>query len=338
MKKQLLTIGTMLIMSICVSAQETDSIKKRHVQVSFGFPIGSNGIKSMEYSNNLSINVLYGLNGGLNGAEFGSILNYNKGNVNGVQFSGVTNFNNGRNMGVLMAGVSNICTDSTTGLIASGVSNINFHYLKGMQLATTNFMNGELIGCQLGILNYAQKLKGAQIGIINIASDGESVVPIGLFNFVRNGYNAIELTSGESIFANLSFKMGVKKLYTIYKLGYSTYKNNPIYSYGLGFGTIISLTEKQFLNLDLSSNNLVYKNDWNSDLNLIGKLDFNYNYKLNNSVSLLIGPSLNSYWTKVKINQDFGTLKIPYSLKIKEESNIRSSTWIGMNLGIRFNL
>ena len=123
MKKLKLLCILVLLVSIKLAAQENDSLKIRKAQVTFAYPIGSGGTISMEYSNNFSFNILYGLNGGVKGAEIGSILNYNKGVVYGFQLSGVANINGGYSEGFLLTGVSNICMDSTSGLFISGVLN-----------------------------------------------------------------------------------------------------------------------------------------------------------------------------------------------------------------------
>ncbi|MBL0121123.1 MAG: hypothetical protein IPP89_19730 [Saprospiraceae bacterium] len=113
MKKINLVIILVLLISINLVAQENDSLKNRKAQVTFAYPIGSSGTSSTEYLNKFSFNILYGLNGGVNGFEMGSLLNYNKGQVKGFQLSGVSNINIGYSDGFILSGVSNICMDST---------------------------------------------------------------------------------------------------------------------------------------------------------------------------------------------------------------------------------
>ena len=111
MKKINLVIILVLLISINLVAQENDSLKNRKAQVTFAYPIGSSGTSSTEYLNKFSFNILYGLNGGVNGFEMGSLLNYNKGQVKGFQLSGVSNINIGYSDGFILSGVSNICMD-----------------------------------------------------------------------------------------------------------------------------------------------------------------------------------------------------------------------------------
>lgn len=338
MPKTFLLSIMVFLMSLNLVAQENNSPKTRKVQVTFAFPIGSNGTSSLEYSNNFSFNILYGLNGGVNGVEIGSILNYNKGEVRGFQLSGVSNINTGYSGGLLLSGVSNISMDSTSGLFVSGVLNYSKQKAKGFQLATTNINADEFTGFQLGVFNYAKKLKGVQLGVINFLLDGSESLPVGIFSIVKNGHFEFELTGGEVIYSNLNYKMGVERFYTIYKAGYSSYKNNPVYSFGLGFGGNISITPKQKISIDLSANQIVYNNKWEGSSNMLSKADFNYRYSVSGKLSLLIGPSFNVYVTEEQVDGEYGTLNIPYSVYTNEWSSGKLFMWLGLNAGLSLKL
>lgn len=327
-----------LLVSINIFSQKSDNTKTKKAQVTFTFPIGSNGIDAIRYSNNFSFNILYGLNGGLNGVEIGSILNYNKGKVKGFQLSGVSNINSGYSKGLLLSGVANICNDSSSGIFVSGVLNYAIQNSKGLQFAPVNISENEFNGFQIGVFNSANKIKGVQFGIINYLNDSENALPIGLFSIVKNGYFDLEFTGGEVIFANLNYKMGVKKFYTLYKLGFSTFKNNPVYSLGLGFGSNISLSEKQIISIDYSMNQIIFNNKFDSNLNLLHKFDFNYKHNISNIISLLIGPSFNIYHTKEVVDGYYGTLKIPYSIYTNQGLNNKLFMWIGINAGLSFKI
>jgi hypothetical protein len=336
-KTVLLSIMVFLI-SLNLVAQGNDGLKTRKVQVTFAYPIGSSGTSSLEYSNNFSFNILYGLNGGVNGVEIGSVLNYNKGEVKGFQLSGVSNINTGYSGGFLLSGVSNICMDSTSGLFISGVLNYSKQNAKGFQLATANIDTHEFTGFQLGVFNYARKLKGVQLGVINFLNDGTESLPVGIFSIVKNGHFEFELTGGEVIYSNLNYKMGVERFYTIYKAGYSSFKSNPVYSFGLGFGGNISISGKQKISIDLSANQIVYNNNWEGNSNMLSKADFNYKYSVSEKFSLLIGPSFNVYVTEEKVDGEYGTLNIPYSVYTNEWSSGKLFMWLGLNAGLSLKL
>lgn len=280
----------LLILYSNFSAQEIDSAKTRKVQITFAYPLGTNGKNSMEYSNNFSFNIIYGFNGGFNGVEIGSVLNYNKG-------------------------------DS-----------------RGFQVGTLNVNQGNFKGFQMGVLNLTKKLNGVQLGVINIIGDPDQAIPIGLVNIVKGGLYELEVTGGDLLYGNVNFKMGVEKFYTIYKIGYTMSKNNSIYSTGLGFGRNFQLSEKQKLSVDLSSSHLSLNNSWKGSLNMLNKIDFNYQHKLSEKLSFLIGPSFNIYLTEEKLEGEYGTVKIPYSIYTEEWSNGKLWMWIGANVGVSLKL
>jgi hypothetical protein len=197
---------------------------------------------------------LYGFNGGLNLAEVNSILNLNSGPVKGFQLLGVLNINKGNSKGFLVSGVSNICKDSTTGLSVSDVLNYVKGSANGIQVATANIVTNEINGIQLGVINYAKKLKAVQIGVVNIINYNEKAIPIGLFSVVKNGYYEFELTATEFIYAYLNYKKGIEKFYTFYKVGLIIFKNNSVYSIGLGFGSNLQISKKQKICINLTTN------------------------------------------------------------------------------------
>jgi hypothetical protein len=368
---KIITLGSVLIILSAqnLSAQTANGGESRKVQVTFAYPVGSAGINSRNYTNNFSFNILYGLNGGVNGFELGSLWNHNVGDVKGFQLSGLMNSTAGNSLGFLisgvanwnkkavsgaaisgvlnlsnqslggfqLAGVSNIASDSLNGISISGVLNYTNGNAKGFQLSTINLAK-HFEGVQVGVLNYTEKLKGVQLGVINIIKEGENGLPIGLLNFVKNGYYEFDLTAGEAIYSNLNYKMGVKRLYTIFKLGYSRYQGKPVYSFGGGFGTSIFLSEKHRLNLELSSNQIYFNNNWDSQSNGLNKLDVNYKFYILDKLSLLIGPSFNTYITEMKINGEYGTINIPYTVYEHEYAGKKLFMWIGLNVGVSLKL
>ncbi len=352
-----------------LSAQTVSEKESRKVQVTFAYPVGSAGISSRNYVNNFSFNILYGLNGGVNGFELGSLWNHNDGDVKGFQLSGLVNSTTGNSMGFLVSGVANLNSRAVSGAAISGVLNLGHQSLSGFQLAgvanigldsmkgisisgVLNYSNGNskgvqlstinlakhFTGIQIGVLNSAARLKGVQLGVINILEDGEDALPIGLLNFVKNGHYELDLTAGEAIYSNLNFKMGVKRLYTILKLGYSGYQGKPVYSFGGGFGTSLFLSEKHCLNLELSSSQIYIDNNWDSQPNGLNKLDLNYKFYIFDKLSLLIGPSFNVYVTGEKMNGKYGTINIPYTFYEHEYADKKLFMWIGLNAGISLKL
>ncbi|HYV95112.1 MAG TPA: hypothetical protein VE978_25275 [Chitinophagales bacterium] len=189
---------------ISSSVPPADSFKHRYAQVSFVSPLSTDGVNAKDYTHNLSLNVLQGYNGALDGVEFGGLANIERGYVTGVQFGGLVNFafgdvkgvqfggllNQGRNLkgaqfsglvssavgkvhGAQVAGITNFVLDTFVGLQIGGVINLALANKPsvGWQIAgVTNVSLGDLHGGQLsGVLNIANRFTGTQISLINFS-------------------------------------------------------------------------------------------------------------------------------------------------------------------------
>ncbi|MEZ5014279.1 MAG: hypothetical protein R2794_08310 [Chitinophagales bacterium] len=188
----------------------------RYAQLSFFSPLGTNGIESYKYKHQVSFNIIQGLNGAVEGAEFGGVINLDRGYVHGVQCAGVLNMIGGdlkgfQGAGVLNvsrnvdgfqgAGVLNCAVGDVRGFQGAGVLNLAVRNTQGVQLAgvlnavtghdsmqlfqgagVVNFANGKSNGAQVaGVLNVAIDKKGTQVGLVNIA-DNMTGLQIGLIN------------------------------------------------------------------------------------------------------------------------------------------------------------
>lgn len=328
-----------LVYSLPLLAQEVDSMPKSGVaQVSFFYPAGSNGVKSYEKSNHFSLNIIYGVNGGVKGTEVGSICNINKGNVAGVQVAGVANVNTGNSNGVMVAGVSNVNSGFFAGSMIAGVGNFANQKSKGVQVATINVVADSLQGVQVGVVNYAKHMKGLQVGVINVASSCNDCIPIGLINIVKNGFHALEITTGEVIYTNLQYKVGVDKFYNIFKVGILPFRHEMHFTYGWGFGSMFRINDRHGFSVDLSANAIVYDKKWDQDLNLLNKADLNYRFNISKNIAFVAGPTVNVYLSKEIVDGKYGTLDIPYSQYEHEWRGGMLTGWIGFNAGISFVL
>ncbi|MCT4589659.1 MAG: hypothetical protein N4A71_17690 [Carboxylicivirga sp.] len=362
MTTKLMTLTLLLMMLIGLKAQETKTISP--AQVTFAYPLGTNGQQSKNITNRFSFNVLYGINGGVKSFELGGIGNQNQGDVqgfqlagisnitdgsssgavisgitnittgsvDGMQLTGIANVNNGTAKGAQIAGIANISGDVTNGLMLSGIANVSAANVTGMQLSLINTTHGDMNGFQLGLVNYAKKIKGFQLGLINVA-DSIDGVALGLISYTRDGYFAIEASNSEVMHANLSYKMGTSYLYNIYNLGYGRYNNKDVYSYGLGLGTLVPLHQRHSLAIEGITNHIAYDNEWD-EVNLLTKLNLTYQFRLTKCISLIGGPSLNLYISDVMVDGKYGTLDMPKTFWDHKGNKNMHYAWLGYNIGI----
>lgn len=168
-----------------------DFLEEREWQVSFLPYLGSNGAISGSVTNKLSLNVLAGYNGGVEGFELGGLLNIIKNDVSGgqiggianltggellgIQIGGLINYNLGKVSGIQVAGLVNSTMDSVLGVQVSGIANFNLNHQFGAQMAGfSNIQTSTMEGVQMaGFGNVAwKKLDGLQLsGFFNLAKD-----------------------------------------------------------------------------------------------------------------------------------------------------------------------
>lgn len=358
-----------------------DSSNTSPVQVSFIYPMGTNGIHSPQVANNFSFNTLYGVNGGVNGCEIGGLVNVNTADVNGIQVGGIANITAGASKGTVIGGIANIVKDSTQGVFIAGISNVvgesssgfeiggisnsvngnfdggqvagianythgcvdgfqlsgiaNFSHgdLNGAQISgIVNTVNGNVTGTQIGLINYADTVKGTQIGLINVAKSGENSLAIGLISLVHNGYHALEFSTNESIYGQLALKLGVPQFYSSFRFGITQNNDEGILTYGYGIGSMISLNEKNKIGFDLSTNQTI-TNLFTYDLDLLNRFEITYRRFIAKHFELFAGPALNIYVSQTEVENNYGVLRIPYTLYDENWSDGRVAIWVGLQAG-----
>ncbi len=178
--------------------------ESRMAQVSILPFVGTNAWRSAELTNKVSLNVLWGVNGGVEGIEVGGLFNHITNNVHGVQVagfgntvggntigtqvSGLFNINRGAVQGVQAAGLFNI-TGETDAVQAAGAFNITKADFAGVQAAGLfNVSRGKADGVQISSLfNVAQGKTRSQLsGLFNVAHDVEINQISALFNAGKN--------------------------------------------------------------------------------------------------------------------------------------------------------
>lgn len=269
------------------------------------------------------------------GVQIAGIVNVCKGSVRGFQLGGIANQVKGEFRGVQIGGVVNQLKSELTGLQISGISNHNLGKTVGLQIAGIyNSVESEMNGLQLAYINSAKVNNGIQLGFINV-SDTSNGVSIGLFNYVKNGYRALELTGNEVTYANLTFKSGARHFYNIYTAG-TTLSDLPIRSVGLGFGSNFTVYKKLSTSLDLTTNYISKTNQVVEDINFITKLAVSFDYKITEHLAFVLGTSYNIQISNFETDgADYYQLDLPTLYEQKSEQSY-SKMWIGGEFGLRY--
>jgi hypothetical protein len=290
-----LVMAGMIVFPLVLAAQDSAMMKTRYLQISFITPLGSNGLDSWNVINKFSVNMLAGYAGGVDGVEFSGLGSVLQGNLAGAQFSGLGNIVLKETKGVQFSGLYNIGTGNVTAAQFAGLANVNTANVRGFQAGgLANITAGRQDGCQLaGFFNYAGKLRGVQVGVINYADSLEKGVPVGFLSFVKNGYMSFEVGATETLYGVMSFKTGTRQFYNILSLGGGSRNGLSLFAWGYGLGAFIPVGKKAGISIDGICYQ-VNEGEWFTErLNLLNKLNLTGSWKLANHLAVFAGLSWN---------------------------------------------
>ncbi|CAG5018086.1 hypothetical protein DYBT9275_05922 [Dyadobacter sp. CECT 9275] len=150
--------------------------------------LGTHGKMSSQVENKVSLNLIGGYTGGVNGVEVAGVFNIARRDVKYFQAAGLFNVAGGNADGLQAAGFHNQVLDSLKGLQAAGFSNILNQTLYGVQAA--------------GVVNKADgRIKGAQVaGALNLARNGGTGFQAsGVFNYTAGKFHGVQVSGGVNV-------------------------------------------------------------------------------------------------------------------------------------------
>ena len=156
----------------------------RLAQISIFSRVGTNSRKSDELTNNLSVNLFWGANGGVDGLEVGGVFNHIKNDVRGIQAAGIGNHVNNNVIGTQASGVFNIADGKVEGVQASGIFNIAKEATAIQASGLFNIASNKFSGLQVApLFNYAGPGSGVQVSSLLNVNRGKVKTQIsGLMN------------------------------------------------------------------------------------------------------------------------------------------------------------
>ncbi len=346
MKKQitalLLTLSTTAAVNE-VTAQQAEQKSNKPFQISFVYPLGTDGTNSKSHSYNTSVNMIGGLTGGLHGFEIGGVFNKNTRITSGAQFAGVLNLTQ-RIEGAQFAGIANISESANKAAQFAGIANAVKSGETSVQLAgIANAAQASMVQaagianisdtstCQVaGVVNIARKSK-VQVGIVNISE--EANVQVGLVNISKNGFMEVEVAGGEFIHTSASFRSGTNRLYGIVSFGYNF--DDEFWAYGVGVGKAVPFGSNVGMNLEGIHYTRATKKFEQKKYNGLVQLRPVFYYKVAKGLKFFAGPVANLY---IGNNTPENQLQIsaPYTIWDDTDGNTKLEAWIGFTAGIRF--
>ncbi len=280
-----------------------------------GIQIGGLSNVVRQHGHGIQIAGLYNQASGIKGIQVSGLCNINTQYMKGVQIGGLANRNQTIS-GIQVAGISNINTGSVNGVQIAGLMNINTGVSEGVQIA--------------GFFNKATKVKGIQVGIVNITDTSEGYA-IGLVNIVHNGYHKLSVSASEIQDLNLSYKSGNSRLYSILSGGMQLNFAQKAFSAGYGLGSDRKLGKGFYINPQLM-HLYFFTGNWEAQ-NLVERLELNLKYRLGKHILIYGGPAFSILYYKPTMDKpgyrsSFATNypAISFSPRVKG--------WIGWNMGL----
>jgi len=287
--------------------------------------------------------------GDLIGMQLAGFSNLTLGSVTGTQISGFASVSNGKTAGTQISGFSNISTRGLKGIQISGFSNVVVGNVKGVQISGfANVGTGNLKGSQIsGFVNYAQDIKGIQLGFVNISRSAEKGVPIGFISVVKNGLKQIEISGGEAINTSIAYKTGVKHFYNIFALGANFKDEKFRWGPGYGIGSLFDITSSLDAGIELMSYHIIeewagsWRRFWRrNNLNLLNQAKLNISYNIGSKFSIFAGGSFNVMVSEYSQSgsDEIGSDIAPWYVYDRTRRNTNVKMWPGFNFGVRLHM
>ena len=290
--------------------------KRRPVQVSFFYPLCTNGFEASNYANNVSISFIEGRSRSVNGLALAGCVNTVKEDGRGLLMSGLLNAVHGTMSGVQLAGLVNIAGAASRGIQLAGLVNVARDF-SGLQLA--------------GLVNVAHTVRGVQLaGLVNVADSSD--FPIGFINLIKNGEMGIALSYNELGTTMLSFQSGGRYTYGILGIGYNHYLHGqqPFIVSG-GIGAHIPCTNWLRVNCELKSTNLLPARE-STD----GLMALNFSllpaFRLLPHLELFGGPSISF----ASVDHDYRNVLPSYSLWRRRAATRTRQLHVGFQAGVQY--
>ncbi|NQY08186.1 MAG: hypothetical protein HRT71_01545 [Flavobacteriales bacterium] len=310
-----------------VKEAKTDTMKTNQVQISFIYPLGTNGVDAINIVDQVSLNIFAGINGGVDGLQLAGFSNMIKGDVKGIQLSGFLNANAGETTGFQGAGFLNVNRRKTTGVQAAGFANAVAADVNGAQFAGfLNATNGKVKGHQFaGFVNVVgDSIKGIQAaGFVNIAVQNVKGIQAAGFANLAKDVEGAQLSG----FINVAKKLkGVQ-------IGFINFADSVESGLAIGF---LSIARNGYFALDVTANetyiaNLQFKVGHDRFYNIFGLSGTPNGDQFALGYGYGVGTTWTAY-TKLKMNLDLMAYAVTNDKLWNDDVNMINKLQLGVGL------
>jgi len=274
--------------------------------------------------------------GPVHGGQVAGLFNWSGDSFGGFQAAGLGNKTTGAASGIQAAGFGNVAAGGFRGFQLAGFGNYNRGATSGVQIGGVgNIVSGEFSGLQLsGLFNYARHASGLQLGVINI-SDSNDGVGLGLLTYAGDGLLEPTAWSSDTGFVNVGLKIGTRKLYGLFGVGYHDYDTERWSSFIHGIGGHFEL-DPVYFDIDLVAHWLNDRHDWGSgELDLMAKLRITMGVRLGDSFSFYFGPALGYLISEVRSDAGLFDFSLYKGSFLDGSTRYHQRVWPGVVFGLQ---
>jgi hypothetical protein len=268
------------------------------------------------------------------GLQAGGLFNIAR-NTNGIQAAGL--FNAADTVSLQMGGMMNIARKTHAAQIA-GVVNLTGE-ANGFQAAGIANINQSAAGASFaGILNRAKTVKsGFHISLISVVDTVEAGVPVAFVNIIKKGfYDEFAVSVADYANISLSYKVGLRRFYTIYSAGYN-FGKDKLWIFGAGFGGRITLSERFDFQPEILVCTYFPDNFKNISQTMATHIKPGFVYKLNSRYGISIAPSLYLLNSDKRDDTDYYRVSSFGAVYEHEKGNSKISVCAGIGIGFSIN-
>ncbi|MFA6087721.1 MAG: hypothetical protein WC743_25400 [Mucilaginibacter sp.] len=221
------------------------------------------------------------------GLQAAGLVNKTRNFTSGIQLAGLANINGRANGALHVAGLLNIYDEAKAVTIA-GLANLGHNNSHVQVAGILNKTGGTSVFQLSGFMNVAKRVKGIQVGMVNIADTSDYA--IGILNFIKNGEKSIAVSTDETMFMQVNFRSGGRILYTVLGAGYKPGTERMRYQLNLGIGAHLIDHPRFYFNTEFTTSIITDFKENHYQMNSLKALP---GIKLNKHIKLFAGPSLN---------------------------------------------
>jgi len=193
------TLATAILMTVSGAAVAQEQLRS-NAHIGFVYPLSTNGVRALEYSNRFSIHAIAGVSRAEEAFCVSGVANVVKdsakgfiaagtaniigGSADGCQAAGFINYVGGNTRGTQLGGFINL-SSTVDGAQVGGFANVAMHEVKGAQIA--GFINtADTATAQVaGFINVANRAKAQVAGFVNVAEEVDGTQIAGFINVAR---------------------------------------------------------------------------------------------------------------------------------------------------------